>query len=250
MSDRYQRFANSGLGKRFARGVGLPTPTPLERHEPGKPVVSGPVLLGGAHGGRLAEPARAVLDSIGAEVLSEPPAGGEDGGGLAAIVFDASGIDESRRLRALYDFIGPVVRSLRPSGRLLILGSPPEQCESPREATAQRALEGFMRSMGKEVGKGATAQLVQVAPGGEGAIESTLRFLLSARSAYVSGQVVRVSALDGGAAAAAELGAAARRAASPPSPAPPAGSARRSPPCWPATAPRWSAPTCPPRARR
>ena len=49
-----------------------------------------------------------------------------------------------------------------------------------------------MRSMGKEVGKGATAQLVQVAPGGEDAIESTLRFLLSARSAYVSGQVVRV----------------------------------------------------------
>jgi 3-oxoacyl-[acyl-carrier protein] reductase len=57
-------------------------------------------------------------------------------------------------------------------------------------------VDGFMRSMGKEVGKGATAQLVEVARGGEGAIESTLRFLLSARSAYVSGQVVRISAVQ------------------------------------------------------
>jgi len=196
MSDRYQRLANTPIGRRFARGIGLPTPAPLERYEPGKPVVSGPVLLGAAHGGRLAEPARAVLDSIGAEVLEESPAGESDGGGLAAIVFDASGIAESRRLRALYDFFGPVVRGLRPSGRLIVLATPPEDCASPREATAQRALEGFMRSMGKEVGKGATAQLVQVTPGGEGATESTLRFLLSARSAYVSGQVVRISAVE------------------------------------------------------
>jgi 3-oxoacyl-[acyl-carrier protein] reductase len=39
-----------------------------------------------------------------------------------------------------------------------------------------------------------TAQLVYVAPGGEEATESTLRFLLSGRSAYVSGQVIRVGA--------------------------------------------------------
>jgi 3-oxoacyl-[acyl-carrier protein] reductase len=34
--------------------------------------------------------------------------------------------------------------------------------------------------------------LVYVAPGGEGELESTLRFLLSGKSAYVSGQVVRI----------------------------------------------------------
>ena len=41
---------------------------------------------------------------------------------------------------------------------------------------------------------GSTAQLVYVAPEAEGDIESTLRFLLSGRSAYVSGQVVRIGA--------------------------------------------------------
>jgi 3-oxoacyl-[acyl-carrier protein] reductase len=42
------------------------------------------------------------------------------------------------------------------------------------------------------VRRGATAQLIYVAPGAEGQLESTLRFFLSAKSAYVSGQVVRI----------------------------------------------------------
>src|SRR5258708_3062576 len=45
---------------------------------------------------------------------------------------------------------------------------------------------------GKEGGGGAAAQVVDVAPGAEEATESTLRFLLSGRSAYVSGQVIRI----------------------------------------------------------
>jgi 3-oxoacyl-[acyl-carrier protein] reductase len=75
---------------------------------------------------------------------------------------------------------------------VIALGTPPELCASPREATAQRALEGFTRSVGKEVRRGASSQLVYVAPGAEGEIEATLRFFLSPRSAYVSGQVVRI----------------------------------------------------------
>ena len=41
---------------------------------------------------------------------------------------------------------------------------------------------------------GATAQLLQVAPGAEGRLGSSLRFFLSPRSAYVSGQVARIGA--------------------------------------------------------
>jgi 3-oxoacyl-[acyl-carrier protein] reductase len=194
--DRYQRVANSPVGEAVAKRLGLPTPPLLERHEPGKPVVSGPVLLGGARGGRLLEPAGGVLRSIGAHVQSEHPADGE-GAEFAALVFDASGIDESSRLRSLHEFFQPVIRALRRNGRVLVLATPPEEADSPREATAQRAIEGFVRSVAKEVGhRGSTAQLVQVARDGEGAIESTLRFLLSARSAYVDGQAIRVEAAD------------------------------------------------------
>ncbi|MDQ2675929.1 MAG: 3-oxoacyl-ACP reductase, partial [Actinomycetota bacterium] len=110
-----------------------------------------------------------------------------------ALVFDATGISDSAELRELWEFFHPTIRSVALSGRVVVLGSIPASCGSPREATAQRALEGFTRAVGKEVRKGATSQLIQVDHGSEDAIDSTLRFVLSPRSAYVSGQVMRVT---------------------------------------------------------
>jgi 3-oxoacyl-[acyl-carrier protein] reductase len=194
--DRYQALANSALGGAVVKRLGLPAPPRLARHEPGQPVVSGPVHIGSAHGGRLEEPAREALRSIGAHVTgADAPA--DEPQDVAALVFDASGIDDSTRLRALHDFFHPTIASPRRSGRVVVLAAPPEEAESVREATAQRAIEGFVRSVAKEIGRyGSTAQLVQVERGGEGAIESTLRFLLSSRSAFVDGQVVRIEAVD------------------------------------------------------
>ncbi len=83
------------------------------------------------------------------------------------------------------------MRSLERCSRLVVIGTPPELVAG-EERVAQRALEGFTRSLGKEVGRGGTAQLVYVAAGAEGAVASTLGFLLSPKSAYVSGQVVRI----------------------------------------------------------
>ena len=93
---------------------------------------------------------------------------------------------------ALHAFTAPAFRNLRPSGRLIVLGTPPEDCPQPEAAAAQGALDGFIRSAGKEARLGSTANLTYVAVGAEGGVESTLRFFLSGRSAYVSGQVVRL----------------------------------------------------------
>jgi len=75
---------------------------------------------------------------------------------------------------------------------VIVLGTPPEDCSGPSEAIAQRALEGLVRAIGKEVKQGATAQLLYVRPDAEDQLESTLRFFLSPKSAFVCGQVVRV----------------------------------------------------------
>ena len=182
MTDRYATFARSGPGRALTKRLGLPQPPRLRRYRPGDPLVAGPVLLGGS--GRLADTVTKILDSAGVTIAAEGPA--------AAEIFDATGIGESGQLRGVYDFFQPYARSLTPSGRVIVLGTPPEACDDPRAATAQRALEGFVRSVGKEFGRGTTANLVYVAPGAESAVESTLRFFLSAKSAYVSGQVVRV----------------------------------------------------------
>jgi len=206
MSDRYQQFVDSRPGRLVAGRLGLPEPAVLRRHERGAPVLDAPALLGAASGGRLAEPAARVLAAVGAEgwvadknarrAAADAGLGARDRAdetdALGALLFDASGIARSEDLRAVYEFFHAHIRQLAPCGRLLVLGAPPRAAGEPRAAVAQRALEGFVRAAAKELRAGATAQLVRVAPGAEGSVESTLRFLLSGRSAYVSGQVIEV----------------------------------------------------------
>jgi 3-oxoacyl-[acyl-carrier protein] reductase len=188
MSDRYSQIVNAPVVATVAKQLGLPQPTELERYRPGAPVIAGPVLSGGAPGGRLQKAVAALLDEIGAE-----RAGAE--GPAKALVFDATGIADSTELVELQRFFYPAVPRLQRCGRVVVLGTPPAAAGTPRAHTAQRALEGFVRSLGKEIGgRGATAQLVLVGPGAEDQLGSTLRFLLSPRSAYVSGQVVRIAA--------------------------------------------------------
>jgi 3-oxoacyl-[acyl-carrier protein] reductase len=186
MSDRYSQIVNAPVVSTVAKQLGLPQPVSLDRHKAGDPVVSGPVLTGAAPGGRLEKVLPAFLDTIKAE-----RAGAE--GKAKALLFDATGIADSTELVELQRFFYPAVGRLQRSGRVVVAGTPPAAAGSSRAHTAQRALEGFTRSLAKEIGgRGATAQLVYVAAGAEDQLDSTLRFLLSPRSAYVSGQVVRV----------------------------------------------------------
>jgi 3-oxoacyl-[acyl-carrier protein] reductase len=219
MSDRYAQLVHTPIGSFVSKQVGLPNPPVLDRYAPGRPVIDGPVLLGAAAGGRLVGAIAQALASIGAETstplddeLRTPAAAaGLDAKVFNAevapsdqtfkgLVFDASGIGSSGELKEAFDFFHPTIRRVRSSGRIVVLGTPPESCKNPAQAVAQRALEGLTRSIGKEVKKGATAQLVYVAPKAEGQLESTLRFLLSPKSAYVDGQVIRIEASKLGAA--------------------------------------------------
>ncbi len=187
MADKYQQFTTTPLGKFVTSKLGLPEPPVLRRYRPGQPPLDGPALLGAAPGGRLEKTLTAQLGAAGVEVVSTPA----DGTRYGALVFDATGITEPAQLRELYSFFHPVVRDIAPSGRVVVLGTPPELVAG-RERIAQRALEGFTRTVGKELKRGATSQLVYVADGAEEAAESTMRFLLSAKSAFVDGQVIRV----------------------------------------------------------
>jgi 3-oxoacyl-[acyl-carrier protein] reductase len=191
MSDRYSQLVNTPIGRIVSKQVGLPTPVTLERYKPGQPVIDGPVLLGAAHGsGRLEEPAADVLRSIDADIHRSLPGAEEQT--YKALVFDATGIGSTDELREAWAFFHPTIRRIRQSGRVIVLGTPPDECGSPAEAVGQWALDGLVRSIGKEVKRGATAQLVYVSPGAEHGIASTLRFFLSPKSAYVSGQMVHV----------------------------------------------------------
>ncbi|EHR53814.1 short-chain alcohol dehydrogenase like protein [Saccharomonospora marina XMU15] len=187
MADKYQQFTKTPLGKFLVPKLGLPNPPTLRRYRPGQPALDGPALVGAAPGGRMEKVLTSQLGAAGIEVLHTP----EDDTRYGALVFDATGVTEPAQLRELYRFYHPVIRKVAGCGRVVVVGTPPERVEG-RERIAQRALEGFTRSVGKELKRGATAQLVYVAQGAEEAAESTMRFLLSAKSAFVDGQVIRV----------------------------------------------------------
>ncbi|MEO8966793.1 MAG: 3-oxoacyl-ACP reductase [Solirubrobacteraceae bacterium] len=211
MADRYAQLVNTPLGKLVAKQVGLPNPPTLERYAPGQPVISGPVLLGAATGSRLAGPLAAALAAVHAELVTAMdmtlrtavadtghdaaifnPDAAPTGQRFKALVFDATGIASSEQLTEAWAFLHPAIRRMLRCSRVIVLGTPPEDCTAPAQAVAQRALEGLTRAVGKETRNGGTAQLVYVRPGGEDELQSTLRFLLSPKSAFVSGQVVRI----------------------------------------------------------
>jgi 3-oxoacyl-[acyl-carrier protein] reductase len=193
--DLFSQVVNSGPGSFLAKQLGVPQPETLRRYRAGDPPLAGSLLIGGE--GRVVEPLRAALDTdydvVGANL------GGRWADSFGGLVFDATGITTPAGLTALHEFFTPLLRNVGHSGRVVVVGTTPEEAKSADERIAQRALEGFTRSLGKELRRGATVALVYLSPDAKPAAtgaESTLRFLLSAKSAYVDGQVFYVGAAD------------------------------------------------------
>ncbi|OMC39411.1 3-oxoacyl-ACP reductase [Mycobacterium sp. GA-1841] len=194
-SDLFSQVVNSGPGSFLAKQLGVPQPETLRRYRAGDPPLAGSLLIGGE--GRVAEPLRAAL-AEDYDVVSNN-IGGRWADSFGGVVLDATGITDADGLKELYKFFTPVLRNLGSCARVVLIGTTPEQAGSVHAQIAQRALEGFTRSLGKELRRGATVSLVYLAadvkPGATG-LESTMRFILSAKSAYVDGQVYRVGAAD------------------------------------------------------
>lgn len=228
MRDRYRDLVNTGPGKQVAAALGLPRPVKLRRYAVGQPLLAGPALLLGVGQAPLLPEIERILRSAGVvvstsavnrdEATRDAAAEGpvldgtvldgtvvgssvtRDGSAWAAVVIDVSAARAVQDLESLRAMLAPTLRQLDVCARVILVGTPPDCWAESGPAATQRALEGFVRSVAKELRDGATANLIYAgsglkpgSPAGSGrALESTLRFLLSARSAYVDGQVVRV----------------------------------------------------------
>jgi 3-oxoacyl-[acyl-carrier protein] reductase len=198
VADLLQQFLTNPIGKQITEALSVPTPPELRRYEPGQPLTHGRALVVGAGGGAVRGPVADLLTSAGVDVVTEltdtsgEPAGDDRPERFAAVLLDATGIERSADLGQLHELLQPVLKRVRASGRIIVFGRPPEDAADPHARAAQRALEGTVRSLGKEARGGTTVQLVQVVAGAENDLDAAVRFLVSARSAYVSGQVLRV----------------------------------------------------------
>ncbi|HEU4360794.1 MAG TPA: 3-oxoacyl-ACP reductase [Mycobacterium sp.] len=194
-ADLFSKLVNSVPGSLLSKQLGIPQPEALRRYRVGDPALAGSLLIGGS--GRVCEPLRAALaddyDLVGDNL------GGRWADSFGGLVFDATGITAPAGLTALHEFFTPLLRNLGRCGRIAVVGTTPDRAASVDERIAQRALEGFTRSLGKELRRGATVALVYLSPDakpGATGCESTMRFILSAKSAYVDGQVFYVGADD------------------------------------------------------
>lgn len=190
MSDRYLDFANSGVGGWLTGTLGLPRPAPLQRRADAGASVVGPLLSGGYGEGRMA----AVLARLAAANVQVVHADWSPDVRYGALVFDATACADAASVQTLHRFFHQAVRSVAEHGRIVVIGTPPDVMTDAEGEAIQRGLEGFVRSLAKEARRSIGVHMVYVDAGAEDAAESTLTFLLSPRSAYVSGQPIRVTA--------------------------------------------------------
>ncbi|MDQ2795654.1 MAG: 3-oxoacyl-ACP reductase [Actinomycetota bacterium] len=183
MPDLFTSLVRSPVAKR----VGVPQPTTLRRYEPGGPLCDSPVLVAG--GGRFEDGLRRSLRDLG---LAVTHTGDETAGRIGAVVVDLSAATDPAELDQLRTIAAPVVKRLARNGRVVVVGTDPATLTDVAQVATQRALEGAVRSLGKELRAGATANLVLSQGNAHAGVLTAVEFFLSGRSAYVDGQVVVV----------------------------------------------------------
>ena len=220
MTDFLLELSKNPRARALVHALGLPIPLPQSlRRDRGpwqeRPLADARVAVGATDGAELVSTLAGSLAAAGADTFVALPAGlttafdapGEmfgrparpldalpEGKLFNALVFDASGVHDTKGLQRVYEFFQPLVSKVARSGRVVVLARAPADT-TPEAAAAQSALDGFVRSVAKEIGRlGATANLVLVARGAEGRLNPVLRFVLSARSAFVTGQPITVTA--------------------------------------------------------
>ncbi|MEE1651952.1 3-oxoacyl-ACP reductase [Brachybacterium sp. J144] len=195
MTDTYTRLVRSGPGGMLAKQLGLPRPSRLlRRHDRPEPVL-GPVVVLGTSAGADAIARRLLAE--GADVRRRL----EDLRTVGSVLVVADELAAPAELGGLVLPLAGAMRSLVPGARVVTI-SRPATGEDPARDAARGGVEGFVRSLAHEMRGGATANGVLVADGvglDAPGVVGALRFLLSARSAFVTGQLLTVSTADGSA---------------------------------------------------
>lgn len=222
MRDLLLELSQRPQARNVVRSLGLPLPLPqqLKRGSgpwPQRPIDDATVVVGGrlendalggalAHtiteaggdphviGDKAAAPFREPGEAYGRRPRIHEPGEAPEDVRADALVFDGTGLSDASSLRALYDFYHMWLGRLATCGRVVVIGRPPQAASDASGAAAQQALEGFTRTVAKEVGRrGATANLLYVESGAESRVAVPLRWLLSAHSAFVTGQPFHVT---------------------------------------------------------
>jgi 3-oxoacyl-[acyl-carrier protein] reductase len=194
MADKYLELVNSGVTKKLARSLGLPRPAILRRHAPGAPLLPGPLLLLGD-----SPSTQELADTLlgwGLDVRRHA-VGVSTLGGILLLLDD---LVAPEGLSAPMLAAGQALRQLAPGGRVVGISRAALSTDAPAVAAVRQGIDGALRSVGRELRGGATANGIVLADGVAATAPSALaalRFLLSGRSAYVNGQFLAIDSAEG-----------------------------------------------------
>ncbi|MCT1998612.1 3-oxoacyl-ACP reductase [Brachybacterium muris] len=193
MADAYTRFVRSTPGAMIAKRTGLPRPARLLRREDRPEPVLGPVVVLGDSAG--ADQVAQLLLSWGADVRRRF----EELRRVGSVVVVLDEVDAPDQLGPVLLPLAGAMRTLAPGARVVTVSRPATGQDPGRDA-ARGGIEGFTRSLAHEMRSGGTANGILAADGvaldAPGVI-GALRFLLSARSAFVTGQFLEVTTAAG-----------------------------------------------------
>lgn len=193
MADAYTRFVRSAPGALIAKRTGLPRPARLLRREDRPEPVLGPVVVLGDSAG--ADQVARLLLSWGTDVRRRF----EELRRVGSVIAVLDEVSAPDQLGPILLPLSGAMRSLAPGARVVTI-SRPATGEDPSRDAARGAVEGFVRSLAHEMRGGATANGILAADGlalDAPAVIGALRFFLSARSAFVTGQFLEVTSEAG-----------------------------------------------------
>lgn len=196
MSDTYLDLVNTGFTKKLATTLGLPRPAVLRRQGlSDKPVpVTGTVVVLGE--GKDADTVAKLLLQWDLDVRRSAPHTGKIHG-LILVMSEAS---TPADVRGTVLEAGGLLRSLAPHGRVITISRDSRAGGDIAARATQAGVDGFLRSLAKEMRAGATANGILIgADVGASApsVASALHFFLSVKSAFVAGQFVRITSRKG-----------------------------------------------------
>lgn len=194
MADKYMELVNTGMTKKLAKLLGLPRPPRLRRYGETTPLLPGPVLVLGSSA--RAQELSDTLVSWDLDVRRHD-AGDAKLGGLVLLLDE---LTHPEQLSALMLAAGAALGQLVPGARVVSISRPALDTDAPALAAVRQGIDGAMRSLGREMRGGATANGILLNEGTDLLSPGTLgalRFFFSGRSAYVDGQFLTVRTTEG-----------------------------------------------------
>src|SRR5690625_1844351 len=196
MSDKYLDLVNSGFTKKLAKTLGLPRPAKLRRQglDPDPVPVSGTVVVLGK--GQDADAVANLLLEWDVDVRRTAPPSGK----VHGIILVLTERQPPAQLSPIALAAGSLLRALAPHGRVVTISRDPAATEDVAAAATQAGVDGFLRSLAKEMRAGATANGILLGCGvgiSAPSVASALHFYLSVKSAFVAGQFLTVTSERG-----------------------------------------------------